>query len=270
VYDGEDILRETSSAGPVLTYLHGPGIDEPFASEDAGGVRTDLHPDGLGSIVKTTNASGAAGSTFKYNAFGVIETGTPSPYAYTGREWDSEAGLYYYRARYYDPKIGRFISEDPSQIWSWPNLYAYVENNPVNYTDPLGLLKVKGGVALPTGPLLINLRCLEECLGREVELRISETTGEHAPGNPHTRGVAADFTVVPRDPFINPTPRNPAAISVPVPNMDVLCCARACSFAFTQYETQGTPGATAAHFHAQIPKGQGGAVQPTQTQCCGR
>jgi RHS repeat-associated protein len=138
VYDRENILRETSSSGPVLTYLHGPGIDEPLASEDNGGVRTYLHPDGLGSIVKTTNASGAAGSTFKYNAFGVIETGTPS-YAYTGREWDAEAGLYYYRARYYDPKNGRFLSEDPIGFAGGENFYVYVDNNPVLFTDPFGL-----------------------------------------------------------------------------------------------------------------------------------
>jgi RHS repeat-associated protein len=138
VYDGEDILRETSSSGSVLTYLHGPGIDEPLASEDGGGVRTYLHPDGLGSIVKTTNASGAAGSTFKYNAFGVIETGTPSPYAYTGREWDAEAGLYYYRARYYDPKIGRFLSEDPIDFQDGASKYPYALNNPTNLLDPDG------------------------------------------------------------------------------------------------------------------------------------
>jgi RHS repeat-associated protein len=58
------------------------------------------------------------------------------PYTYTGREYDPETGLYYYRARYYDPKIGRFLQEDP--IWD-VNLYGYVGNRPVNFTDPMGL-----------------------------------------------------------------------------------------------------------------------------------
>ena len=58
---------------------------------------------------------------------------------FTGREYDSETGLYFYRARYYDPKIGRFISEDPIGFQGGDlNLYAYVRNNPVNRTDPYG------------------------------------------------------------------------------------------------------------------------------------
>jgi RHS repeat-associated protein len=65
--------------------------------------------------------------------------------AYTGREWDPETGLYYYRARYYDPKVGRFISEDPIGFeGDDPNLYAYVEDDPVNWIDPSGLIP-KGG-----------------------------------------------------------------------------------------------------------------------------
>lgn len=58
------------------------------------------------------------------------------PYTYTGREYDSETSLFYYRYRYYDPKIGRFLQEDP--IWN-DNLYAYCGNDPINLIDPLGL-----------------------------------------------------------------------------------------------------------------------------------
>lgn len=63
----------------------------------------------------------------------------PGPYAYTGREWDQETGLYYYRARYFDPKIGRFIGEDPIRFKGGINFYGYVRNNPGNFVDPLGL-----------------------------------------------------------------------------------------------------------------------------------
>lgn len=147
-YDGEDILREASSTGTTLTYLHGPGIDEPLASEDQNGVRTYLHSDGLGSLVKTTNGVGAVTSTLKYNAFGALESGTPSLYAFTGREWDPETGLYYYRARYYDPKIGRFLSEDPIPLQERAieelNAYPYVANNPVRWKDPSGRHMVEG------------------------------------------------------------------------------------------------------------------------------
>jgi RHS repeat-associated protein len=60
-------------------------------------------------------------------------------YAFTGREWDPDAGLYYYRARYYDPRVSRFVSEDPIRLKGGLNLYAYVKNRPLNRIDPLGL-----------------------------------------------------------------------------------------------------------------------------------
>ena len=62
-----------------------------------------------------------------------------SGYAFTGREWDAEVGLYYYRARYFDPALGRFISSDPSGFVDGPNLFAYVGNKPTTYVDPFGL-----------------------------------------------------------------------------------------------------------------------------------
>ncbi|MGV1099323.1 RHS repeat-associated core domain-containing protein [Thiovibrio sp. JS02] len=61
------------------------------------------------------------------------------PYAYTAREWDQETGLYFYRARYYDPQVGRFISKDPIGFEGGVNAYAYVKGNPVNAVDPRGL-----------------------------------------------------------------------------------------------------------------------------------
>lgn len=60
-------------------------------------------------------------------------------YTYTGREWDRETGMFYLRFRYYDPMEGRFISKDPSGLTGGINLYAYVDNNPLNYTDPDGM-----------------------------------------------------------------------------------------------------------------------------------
>ena len=78
--------------------------------------------------------------TRQYDAWGNLQVGANEPgYAFTGREWDPETGLYYYRARYYDPKVGRFTAEDPIAFQGGVNFYAYVLGNPVRLKDPTGL-----------------------------------------------------------------------------------------------------------------------------------
>src|SRR5690606_20003110 len=79
--------------------------------------------------------------TQRFDAFGqkLAGTGTVPTYGYTGREPDA-TGLVYYRARYYDPSIGRFTARDPVGYLDGLNRYAYVGNNPINFTDPNGLL----------------------------------------------------------------------------------------------------------------------------------
>jgi RHS repeat-associated protein len=136
-YDGEDILFEQGPSGN-FTYLHGPGIDEPLARETAAGVRTYYHADGLGSVVKRTDAVGNVIGTQAYGSFGT-GTNVPNGYAYTGREWDEEVGQYHYRSRSYLPETARFLSEDPLRHLVGPNFYTYVENNPTSKVDPMGL-----------------------------------------------------------------------------------------------------------------------------------
>jgi RHS repeat-associated protein len=104
--------------------------------------------DHLGSIVRETDAAGVVSLTRKYDPYGnQVEGNATGGYAYTAREWDPEINLYYYRARFYDPKIGRFISEDPTGQRGGPNLYRYVRNSPVLFSDPSGLLeKPPGGM----------------------------------------------------------------------------------------------------------------------------
>ena len=96
----------------------------------------------MGSITSLTDGSGQLAASYVYDSFGNLtaSTGTvTNPFQYTGREFDSETGLYYYRARYYDPNAGRFISEDPIHITGGVNLYAYTLASPVNFQDPRGL-----------------------------------------------------------------------------------------------------------------------------------
>jgi len=140
IYDGEDTLEERLSTGGTIRYVHGPGIDQPLASIGVGGAVSYYLTDHLGSVVQATDSAGQVTLTRQYDAYGNLLAGSSvSGYAFTGREWDGETSLYYYRARYYDPKIGRFISEDPIGFGGGINFYAYVENNPVSRLDPFGL-----------------------------------------------------------------------------------------------------------------------------------
>ncbi len=144
-YDQEDMLLEYDGANvPQVRYTHGPGIDEPLARVDVvSGQTVFYHADGLGSLTELTDGSGAVVQRYSYDAFGAIlaSPGTVTqPYTFTGREFDPETGLYYYRARYYDSTTGRLLQEDPIGFAGGINFYAYVKNNPVNVLDPFGLL----------------------------------------------------------------------------------------------------------------------------------
>jgi len=142
LYDGANILEEIDGAGNVLTrYVQSLGVDQPLA-ETRGSTTSYYEADGLGSITSLSNSSGALANTYTYDSFGNLtaSTGTlTNPVRYTGREFDTETGLHFYRARYYDPNAGRFVSEDPIQFMSGIDFYTYVSNSPQNFTDALGL-----------------------------------------------------------------------------------------------------------------------------------
>ena len=138
LYEGEDILREVRGA-VIFKYVHGPGVDEPLAREEGTGTLSYYHADGLGSVLKRTSQTGAVVHEYRYDAWGNVEAGAAEPgYAFTGREWDPEIGLAYYRARYYAPAVGRFLSEDPLGSRRGLRRYPYVENQPVRFIDPFG------------------------------------------------------------------------------------------------------------------------------------
>jgi RHS repeat-associated protein len=146
LYDQEDILLELDETDTILArYTHGPGIDEPL-SLDKDAQSYYYIADGLGSIVKLMDTAGTVVNNYTYDAFGnIVEKteGVANPYTYTAREYDAESGLYYYRFRYYDAKIGRFLSEDPIGFWAGVNFYVYVGNNPINWIDPFGFHSLK-------------------------------------------------------------------------------------------------------------------------------
>ncbi|MGH7259451.1 MAG: RHS repeat domain-containing protein, partial [Nitrospiraceae bacterium] len=143
IYDGEDILLEYDQTNTLLArYTHGPGIDEPVAMT-RGGSTFFYHQDGLGTVTDLTDSAGAVAKAYAYDAYGnILESpGTvEQPYTYTGREFDAETGLYYYRARYYDPTTGRFLQKDPIGLAGMDEtLYVYSLDNPTSLIDPFGL-----------------------------------------------------------------------------------------------------------------------------------
>jgi RHS repeat-associated protein len=149
LYDGLDIIVQKDGSGNVRgRYLRGLAIDEPWQRIDitpAGGNQTTTTnriylAEALGSIVALTDTGKVITTEYDYEPFGATATtgaGNKNAYKFTARE-DDGTGLYYYRARYYHPALGRFISEDPSKS---TGLEAYwcADNNPLIYLDPLGL-----------------------------------------------------------------------------------------------------------------------------------
>jgi RHS repeat-associated protein len=154
-YDGLNPVQEKNGATVNANLLTGLGIDEFFMRTDGVGVRS-LLPDALGSTVALGDNTGTLQTQYTYEPFGVTtQTGLASTnsYKFTGRE-DDGSGLMYYRARYYQPRLQRFIAEDPIGFLGGDvNLFAYVENNPASFNDPLGLEGMDDFIAnLPTPP----------------------------------------------------------------------------------------------------------------------
>ena len=138
VHDGDEVVRELDNTLAVTTeYLNGLNVDEKLRHTSSG---TPVYYvlDHLGSTRAWTDSSGNITATFEYDSFG-RPTGSVPAFGYTNREADPDTGLMYYRARWYDAKHGRFLSEDPIGFKAGDiNLYGYVTNNPVNFRDPTG------------------------------------------------------------------------------------------------------------------------------------
>jgi len=144
-YDGADATQELSGGTPVANRAVG-GTDEFFTRTDATGTYTPI-TDALGSVLGLADSSGNIVTQYTYDPFGnTTSSGAASSNTsqYTGRENDGN-GLYYYRARYYSPVFGRFMSEDPIGFMGGINRYAYANEDPVNNGDPFGLCSDPGG-----------------------------------------------------------------------------------------------------------------------------
>lgn len=146
-----EVMVETEGSGHVVaSYTYGIGL----ISQRRSGVDSFYLSDALGSTRALTNNQGAVTDSYSYDAFGQLlsSTGTTlNSFLYTGEQKDAASGFYYLRSRNYDPVIGRFLTADPYQGTPQEPLslhkYVYVQNNPVNMTDPTGLYGAEEGTA---------------------------------------------------------------------------------------------------------------------------
>ncbi len=154
VYDGMHVIADTDQYGNLRrSYTYGPGIDNILAmTVHTGGTAVKYYyvKDHLGSVQAIVDSSGDIVESYEYDAFGNVlgvfdSTGgvmqgssVGNRYLWQGREYSWNTRLYYFRARWYDPKTGRWLSNDPIGISGGLNQYVFCANNPVNFVDPTG------------------------------------------------------------------------------------------------------------------------------------
>jgi RHS repeat-associated protein len=143
--DGDEEIAELDGAGAVLRrYITGPKIDERIAQVEGSGtgvLPSYYHINHQGSVMAMTDGPGTVTERMSYDEYGNLSADsvvTGQQFRYAGRRFDPETGLYFYRARYYSPVLGRFLQADPLGYTDSFNLYAYTDNDPVNGTDPSG------------------------------------------------------------------------------------------------------------------------------------
>lgn len=155
VFDGTGNIRQR--------YMHGPDVDQVLASEDASGDVLWQLADHLSTVRDLAEYDSGSDTTnvanhLKYDVFGQITSqsnATLTPlFSFTGREWDPDAVLFYYRARWHDAHVGRFLTEDPIGFDAGDdNLYRYVLNSPIMLVDPSGMASIVRGTCVLQGKL---------------------------------------------------------------------------------------------------------------------
>ena len=168
-YDGAQVIADLDANGQVIrSYIHAPGIDRLLAIVVHGTVPTKYAclTDHLGTVHALADETGNIVESYEYDAWGNVLTvrdGAGNPltesalgnrFLFQGREYSWSTGLYNFRARWYDPETGRWLSNDPIGISGGLNQYVFCANNPVMFDDPFGLSAKGGGEPVEKDPSL--------------------------------------------------------------------------------------------------------------------
>jgi RHS repeat-associated protein len=140
LYDGDALVGEYVSGTMTMRYVHNVGADVPVLEYPGASLAYpyQFHADHQGSIVAITNPYGYPEVYNSYDEYGVPAAGNSGRFQYTGQIWLPEIGAYHYKARVYDPRLGRFYQTDPVGYADQFNLYEYVGDDPIDHTDPSG------------------------------------------------------------------------------------------------------------------------------------
>jgi RHS repeat-associated protein len=199
VYDGANTRLEYGSAGLTASYVGAGQVDRPL--EMTRGASSYYYLQNFqGSVTALTDSSGSVAASYSYDAFGVPTTAAPSvtnPFTYTGREYDAKGGLYYNRARYYEPATGGFISQDPIAAGQ---RYAYTSGDPVDSFDPSGgwgmsdLALLYTNITTKYAQHLKIAGCVLSLLGAGIEIAL-DLIGGQPPNLAAGAGIAAGIGV---------------------------------------------------------------------------